>query len=193
MTTGGGGIFSAEFLAGKVPGDWFQHRAVQEYMRDVLYPGAQLEVPIPGAPGPKGEPGRADIVYGNEIWEVKPVSDLGDRTGLSPGQRQLARYTRAMPGIAGTQETFDVPYGNGHLQVSSYGRPGMLYYEYKEGPPKPDPLPVPRRAPASEPESKPEPADNTVRNVVIGGAAVVGVAALVVFAPEALPVLAFAF
>ncbi len=140
MTTGGGGTFNAEFLAGKVPGDQFQHRAVQEHFRRELYPGAQLEVPIPGAPGPKGDPGRADIVYGNMIWEVKPVSDLGNRVGPSPGQTQLARYIAGRPGsIPGTQEEFQVPYLNGYLQVNSYGRPGMLYYEYKESSPPPDP------------------------------------------------------
>ncbi len=116
------GIQTAAFagLPSDAPGDgdYFQHRAVQEAFI-LRHPGAQMEVSIPGAPGPNGQPGRADLVYGNMIWEVKPDKPWWtDGTG----QAQLNRYLAEQPGsVPGNQESFVVPYGTGELVVNSRG------------------------------------------------------------------------
>lgn len=143
-----------------------QHRAVQMYFITAVRPGASMEVPIPGS-GPSGGTGRADLVHGNEIWEVKPARPWYMN---GAGQAQLNRYlTNVRGSVPGsTYDQFIVPYGtNQEIVVKSYGQPGMLYYYARNRTtPQPDPVTVPVPAPA------PQQQDNTVRDAVIVGGGV---------------------
>ncbi len=139
-------------------GDFFQHLAVQRAFMD-RHPGTRLEVGIPGS-GPNGGYGRADLVNGNMIWEVKPAKPWWMN---GTGQAQLQRYVDALPGVRGTQDNFTVLYGNGQLVVNSYGQDGMLYYYYRQNP-RPQPTPVPVPVPAE---------------VAVGAGAAVSIGALV--------------
>jgi hypothetical protein len=109
-----------------------------------------MEVPIPGA-GPLGGVGYADLVYGNEIWEVKPDQPWW-RYGTADIE-QLQRYISHRPGsVPGSYiPPFVVPYGNEQIVVRMYPRkPGILYYKVEEAPQQPLPVPVPAPEPEEE-------------------------------------------
>lgn len=158
IAAGGGGSFD--------PGDGIRHDAVVLYFTTVIRPGAQSEVRIPGS-GPSGGTGRADIVDGNQIWEVKPARPWWmDGTG----QAQLNRYLENREGsVPGTP--YNVPFvlpdptdPTRELVVQSYGQPGMLYY-YSRNRSLPEPVPVTAPARVRVPES----VKTGVKVTVIGG------------------------
>ena len=134
------------------PPDWerytLEHRAVQDHFARTL--GAQIEVPIPGS-GPNGGTGRADLVLGNEVWEVKPARPWYMD---GAGQAQLNRYLENRPGSVPVRPFNNVviPYPgdpNREIIVNSYGQPGMLYYyvRYRQPRPQPQPQPAPDPSP----------------------------------------------
>lgn len=93
--------------------DWdrynLEHKAVQVYFTTVIRPGARMEVGIPGA-GPNGGTGFADIVDGNQVWEVKPARPwYMDGTGQAQLNRYLTNRPGSVPGVM-YNEPFTVPY-----------------------------------------------------------------------------------
>ncbi|MFP4394542.1 MAG: RHS repeat-associated core domain-containing protein, partial [Anaerolineales bacterium] len=158
-------------VLGTTAADWEEytarHRAVQTHFITFIRPGALMEVSIPGS-GPNGGTGFADLVYGNQVWEVKPDKPWW-RYGA--GQEQLYRYLNNMPGsVPGSYiPVFVVPYGSQEIVVNSYwDEPGMLYY-YLRNSTKPDLAPEP--AYEWDPEWQPnqETAENVRKGLVIGG------------------------
>jgi len=108
-------------------GDFFQHEAVVGFFATVIRPGTQMHVLIPGG-GWYGGDGWADLVDGNQIWEVKP-----DKAPWNTGEayRQLMNYVSHRPGsVPGGLYHFMVPYNDDTiLMVRSNPRePGVLYY-----------------------------------------------------------------
>jgi hypothetical protein len=130
-----------------------EHRAVQLYFQQFVLPGAQIEVPIPGS-GPGGGTGRADIVLGFEIWEVKPARPwYMDGTGQAQLNRYLENRRGSIPGRMFTNIV--VPYPNDpsrEIVVNSYGQPGMLYYYVRQTQRLQEPSPFQVPAPIQQPQ-----------------------------------------
>lgn len=173
---GDGEPVATSLAAGFTVEEWEEysarHNAVQRHFITYIRPGAMMEVPIPGS-GPNGGTGRADLVWGNEIWEVKPYSALS--TGY--GQAQLLRYISNRPGsIPGAFiPRFYVPYGGGQLVVdSNSAQPGMLYYWYQPRRTQPEPVPVPVPVPVPAPNPDDRPAPGGIPEPVVVGGAVIG-------------------
>lgn len=169
-----------------------QHRAVQLHFAAVKRPGTALEVPIPGS-SLAGGLGRADLVSGLSVWEVKTARWEGVPALRLSALNQLDRYVvgltalHGMPFARGQQYgTYTVPYAPGQIVVQSYAEPGMLWYYYRSGTGRvpvrvPVPVPVPILVPVPNPAPAPVRAPTTgweppgwLKPVVVGGAVIVG-------------------
>jgi hypothetical protein len=143
--------------------EWFRmhsgrHYAIQLHFVTVIRPGADMEVPIRLGGQPDGRViGRADLVYGNEIWEVKPGNN---RWTQGVGQAQLSKYIANTPRSRRGDfiPTFRVPYYKETLVVrSDDNQPGMLYYTVEDRRPQYQPafVPVPQRQEQNDRGSQP--------------------------------------
>ena len=70
----------------------------------IRFPGSETEVRIPGG-GRFGTDGRADFVYKNEIYEIKPVTQAND----PDAKKQLEKYVEHMQGYKkGTSKLLEI-------------------------------------------------------------------------------------
>ena len=165
---------------------------MQLHFAAVKRPGTALEVPIPGS-SLAGGLGRADLVSGLSVWEVKTARWEGVPALRLSALNQLDRYVvgltalHGMPFARGQQYgTYTVPYAPGQIVVQSYAEPGMLWYYYRSGTGRvpvrvPVPVPVPILVPVPNPAPAPVRAPTTgweppgwLKPVVVGGAVIVG-------------------
>lgn len=119
------------------------HTVIEKYLVDNH--GGKAEVPILGAGIEEGTDGRADYINGNEIYEIKPISQWKKSEGKSQLQKYVDNYSdNARKGTSLLTELNGKKIGNITYSIPGIGKitksvslitfptsdqAGMIYYK----------------------------------------------------------------